>query len=88
MATRKSTKPKSSLESVNEIYAARVGNLEAAEEAKATEAAEEAKATEEVHTGLPDEAKFVSNPDDLRKEVDSEEKFSEGTEDGDEDEAK
>ena len=86
MATRKSTEPKSSLESVNEIYAARLGSLEAAEEAKETEASEEAKATEEVHTELPEEAKFVGNPDDLRKEVDSEEKFSEET--ADEDEAK
>ena len=87
MATRKSTEPKSSLECVNEIYAARARNLEAADD-KDRETADEAKTTEEVHTGLPDEAKFVGNPDDLRKEVDSEEKFSEGTEDGDEDEAK
>ena len=69
MATRKSTKPKSSLESVNEIYAARVGNLEAAEEAKATEAAEEAKATEEVHTGLPEELQFGGAEDETEDEV-------------------
>lgn len=87
MATRKSTEPKSSLESVNEIYAARVGNLEAAED-KDRETAEEVTSTEEVHGELTDEAKFVGNPDDLRKEVDSEEEFSAGLEDGDEDEAK
>ena len=80
---RSSTLP-SSLESVNEIYKARAGNLEASED-KDREAAEEVKPTEEVHGELTEEAKFVANPDDLRKEVDSEEEFSENT---DEDEAK
>ena len=63
MATRKSTKPKSSLESVNEIYAARVGNLEAAEEAKATE---------EVHTGLPEELQFGGAEDEVVDEDEAE----------------
>lgn len=34
-----------------------------------------------VDSPLTEEAKFVANPDGLRKEVDSEEKFSEGLED-------
>ena len=80
----RSSTPPSSLESVNEIYKARAGNLEAAED-KDREAAEEDTPTEEVHGELTEEAKFVANPDDLRKEVDSEEEFSAGLEDGEQD---
>ena len=71
MATRKSTEPKSSLESVNEIYAARVGNLEAADD-KDREAAEEAQATEEVHTGLPEELQFGGTEDEVVDEDEAE----------------
>jgi hypothetical protein len=35
---------------------------------------------ESTETGMTEEAKFVGNPEDLRKEVDSEEKFSEDLE--------
>lgn len=78
----RSTTPKSSLESVNEAYKARVGNLEEAEEKDRKEAEKAEEGFEHTETALTDEAKFVANPDDLRKDVDSEEKFAEGTEDG------
>ena len=76
---------KSSIESVNEIYQGRVDNLAAAAE-KDTAEREEAEANsslESVEHELPDEAKFVGNPEGLRKEVDSEEKFSKDLDDGD-----
>jgi len=76
---------KSSMESVNEIYQGRVDALEAADD-KDREAAEQAAADsglESVEQELPDEAKFVGNPENLRKEVDSEEKFSKDLDDGD-----
>ena len=78
---------KSSMESVNEIYQTRVDALTAADD-KDREAAEEAEkdsSLESVEQGLPDEAKFVANPDDLRKDVDSEAKFAEGQSDGSDD---
>jgi hypothetical protein len=78
----RSTTPKSSLESVNEAYAARVGNLEKADDKDREEAEKAEEGFEHTETALTEEAKFVANPDALRKEVDSEEKFSEDTEDG------
>jgi hypothetical protein len=75
---------KSSMESVNEIYQGRVDALAAANE-KDREHAEQHEADsdlESVEQPLSEEARFVANPDELRKEVDSEEKFSEGLEDG------
>lgn len=73
----------SSIQSVDEAYRQRVGNLDAAAEydREAHEKAEEKY--DHPETPLPEEQRFVGNPEDLRKEVDSEEKFSEGLEDGD-----
>ena len=75
---------KSSIESVNEIYQGRVDNLAAAVEKHDEECAErDANSNlESVDSDLDESARFVANPDNLRKDVDSEEKFAEGQEDG------
>ena len=75
---------KSSIESVNEIYQGRVDNLAAAAEKHDEERAErDANSNlESVDSDLADESKFVGNPENLRKDVDSEEKFSEDLTDG------
>ena len=67
----RSNTPPSSLESVNEIYKARAGNLEASED-KDREAAEEAKATEEVHSELPEELQFGGTEDEVVDEDEAE----------------
>jgi len=80
-----SDQPVSSIESTNAIYQQRVDALAAADD-KDREAAEQAEADsglESVEQELPDEAKFVGNPENLRKEVDSEEKFAKDLDDGD-----
>ena len=78
---------KSSMESVNEIYQGRVDALAAADEKDTDEREQSEKdsSLETVEQPLPDEAKFVANPDDLRKDVDSEAKFAEGQSDGSDD---
>lgn len=71
----------------NEAYATHTEGRAAANEAKRKEAEEAAASSGlvSVEGTLTDEAKFVGNPDDLRKDVDSEEKFSERLEDGEQD---
>ena len=78
---------KSSIESTNEIYQGRVDALNAANEkdVEAAEQAEKDSSLESVEQDLPEEAKFVANPEHLRKEVDSEEKFAKDQSDGDDD---
>ena len=70
--------PISPIESVNEIYQGRVDALNAASEKDTEEAAqrEADSGLESVEQPLPEEARFVANPDNLRKDVDSEEKFA------------
>ena len=76
--------PISSIESTNEAYATRVEGLQAAHEADAEAAAEaeENSGLESVEQELPEEAKFVANPEGLRKEEDSEEAFAANQENG------
>jgi hypothetical protein len=70
------------LEGTNAAYATHAEGQRAAREEKhkADLEAQENSGLVSVEGGLTDEAKFVGNPDDLRKDVDSEEKFSEGLE--------
>jgi hypothetical protein len=49
---------------------------------KEREKAEKDSKLESVDTPMVEENRFVANPDDLRKEVSSEEEFSEGLKDG------
>lgn len=68
----------SSIESTNEIYQTRVDALEEADN-KDRDAAAQAEADsglESVEQPLSEEARFVDNPAELRKGVDSEEKFA------------
>jgi hypothetical protein len=59
------------------------GKLKANEELnKEREKAEKDSDLESVDQPLPEEQRFVGNPDDLRKDVASEEEFSEGLKDG------
>jgi hypothetical protein len=74
----------SRLASTNEIYQERADNLAAASDKVNEEREQRDKDAnlESVEQDLPEEQRFVANPDNLRKDVDSEEKFSEDLEDG------
>ena len=69
------------LSSVNEIYKQRAGDLETADDQVRDEQAEADDGFDHSESTPHEEARFVANPADLRKEVDSEEKFSETLED-------
>lgn len=71
----------SRLESTNNAYAQRVKNLDEAAELSRDEQVEAEEGFEHTDTVPHEEMRFVSNPEDLRKDVDSEEKFSEDLED-------
>ncbi len=73
--------PKSALESVNEVYAQRVANLAEADQKDRDDIDALDEGFDHSESVPAEEAKFVANPDDLRKEVDSEDKFSETLED-------
>jgi hypothetical protein len=75
----------SSLESVNAIYAQRVDNLVAAEDQVRDEQVEADDGFDHSESPMVEEQRFVDNPADLRKEVSSEEEFSEGLTDGEQD---
>ena len=68
-------------ESVRSAYRQRIDALEAAGQARAEADAEErdSSALKSVDTELSEESKFVANPD-VRKEVTSEDEFTEGVE--------
>ena len=68
-------------ESVRSAYRQRIDALEAAGQARAEAEAEErdSSALKSVDTELSEESKFVANPD-VRKEVTSEDEFTEGVE--------
>jgi len=69
------------LAGVNRIYQGRVDNLAEADAQKQDQLDEAEDGFEHSETELVEEQRFVANPDNLRKDVDSEEKFSEGLED-------
>ena len=75
-------------ESISNAFNSRVKNLEAANELSREERKEAEKGFEHSETPLVEEQRFVGNPDELRKSVDSEEKFTEGLSDEADDEAK
>lgn len=68
----------SNLESVNAVYAQRVGNLESADDQVREEQVAADDGFDHSDAPLVEEQRFVANPADLRKEVSSEEEFSEG----------
>ena len=73
-------------ETVRSAYRQRIDALEAATQKRLDDEAEAAEDStlESVDTELTEESKFVANPD-VRKEVTSEEEFSAGLEDGEDD---
>lgn len=65
----------SNLESVNAIYAQRVGNLNEADEKDREDIEALDEGFDHSESTPHEEQRFVANPDELRKEADSEEKF-------------
>lgn len=78
-------KTESRAESINSIYQQRVDALTAAEDKDREDVEAREEGVEHPDTPLPEEQRFVANPDDLRKDAASEEEFSAGLEDGDDD---
>ena len=68
-------KPLSSIESANEAYKNRAFQLDQGDELVREEQAKAEEGFEHPESPLVEEQRFVANPDELRKDVDSEEKF-------------
>ena len=69
-------KQQSRAEAVDAIYQQRVDALKAADDKDREDVEAREEGVEHADTPLPEEQRFVANPDDLRKDAASEEEFS------------